>query len=71
MKTKPGALPLFRHLTSVPTAPFREAAVSKKVLEWIREQLGACVKVKRVRGGFIVSYRGAGKGPAYQPSGEP
>lgn len=64
MKTKPGALPLFRHLTSVPTAPFREAAVSKKVLEWIRENLGAAARVRRVRGGFIVSYRGAGPGPA-------
>ena len=64
MKTKPGALPLFRHLTSVPTAPFRETAVSRKALEWIREQLGARVKVRRNRGGFIVSYRGAGAGPA-------
>lgn len=64
MKTKPGALPLFRHLTSVPTAPFREAAVSKKVLEWIRENLGVRARVRRLRGGFIVSYRGAGKGPA-------
>ena len=64
MKTKPGALPLFRHLTSVPTAPFRETAVSRKALEWIRENLGARVKVRRVRGGFIVSYRGAVEGPA-------
>lgn len=64
MKTKPGALPLFRHLTSVPTAPFRETPVSRKALEWIREQLGARVAVKKVRGGYIVSYRGAGKGPA-------
>jgi endoglucanase len=64
VKTKPGVLPLFRHLTSVPTAPFREASVSKKALEWIRENLGARVKVRRNSGGFIVSYRGAGKGPA-------
>lgn len=64
MKTKPGALPLFRHLTSVPTAPFREAAVSKKALEWIRENLGARARVRRLRGGFIVSYRGAGAGPS-------
>lgn len=64
MKTKPGALNLFRHLTSVPTAPFRETAVSAKALEWIREQLGARVKVRRVRGGFIVSYKGAGDGPS-------
>ena len=64
MKTKPGVLPLFRHLTSVPTAPFRETAVSRKALEWIKEQLGSRVKVRRLRGGFIVSYRGAGEGPA-------
>lgn len=64
MKTKPGALPLFRHLTSVPTAPFRETSVSRKALEWIRENIGSRVKVRRLRGGFIVSYRGAGTGPA-------
>ncbi|MBI2386331.1 MAG: M20/M25/M40 family metallo-hydrolase [Elusimicrobia bacterium] len=64
MKTKPGVLPLFRHLTSVPTAPFRETAVSRKALEWIRDNLGSRVKVRRLRGGFIVSYRGAGAGPA-------
>ncbi|MDD5303055.1 MAG: M20/M25/M40 family metallo-hydrolase [Elusimicrobia bacterium] len=64
MKTKPGALPLFRHLTSVPTAPFRETAVSRKALEWIRANIGARAKVRRLRGGFIVSYRGAGEGPA-------
>ncbi len=63
-KPGPGVLPLFRHLTSVPTAPFREAAVSKKALEWIRGNLGARAKVRRVRGGFIVSYRGAGAGPS-------
>jgi endoglucanase len=64
VKTKPGVLPLFRHLTSVPTAPFREASVSKKALEWISENLGARVKVRTLRGGFVVSYRGAGTGPA-------
>ncbi len=64
MKDKPGALSLFQRLTSVPTAPFREAAVSRKALEWIRANLGARVKVRRARGGLIVSYRGAGKGPA-------
>ena len=63
MKPKPGAIALFRHLTSVPTAPFREAAVSKKALEWIRAHLPRA-SVRKVRGGFIVSYRGAGKGPA-------
>ncbi len=64
MQTKPGTLSLFRHLTSVPTAPFRETAVSRKAAEWIRENLGARVKVRRTRGGVIVSYRGAGKSPA-------
>ncbi|MBI4060750.1 MAG: M20/M25/M40 family metallo-hydrolase [Elusimicrobia bacterium] len=64
MKAEPGVLPLFRRLTSIPTAPFREAAVSGKALEWIRANLGARVKVRRARGGFIVSYRGAGPGPA-------
>lgn len=64
MKTKPGVLPLFRHLTSVPTAPFREASVSRKALEWIHDNLGKRAKVRRVRGGYIVSYRGAGDGPA-------
>ena len=64
VKTKPGVLPLFRHLTSVPTAPFRETAVSRKALEWIRAQIGSRASVKKVRGGFIISYRGAGKGPS-------
>jgi len=61
---KPGTLPFLRHLTSVPTAPFREKAVSRKALAWIAKNLGRRVTVKKVRGGFIVSYRGAGKGPA-------
>lgn len=61
---KPGTLPLLRHLTSVPTAPFREHAVSKKALAWIAKNMGPRVAVKKVRGGFIVSYRGAKKGPA-------
>jgi putative aminopeptidase FrvX len=60
----PGALPLFQHLTSVPTAPFREKAVARKAREWIARHLGRKVSVREVRGGFIVSYRGAGKGPA-------
>lgn len=60
---RPGALPLFAHLTSVPTAPFREKAVSRKALEWIGRHLGRRVKVRAARGGFIVSYRGAGEGP--------
>ncbi|MEK7388363.1 MAG: M20/M25/M40 family metallo-hydrolase [Elusimicrobiota bacterium] len=64
MTTKPGAIALFRHLTSVPTAPFREAAVSKKALEWIRLHLGKTVSVRRVTGGFIVAYKGADTGPS-------
>jgi len=59
-----GVLPLFRHLTSVPTAPFREKAVSRKVLKWIAKNLGSRVTVRKFRGGLVVSYRGAGKGPA-------
>ncbi|MBI3288093.1 MAG: M20/M25/M40 family metallo-hydrolase [Elusimicrobia bacterium] len=54
---------LFRLLTSVPTAPFREDAVSRKALAWIKRNLRG-VAVRRVRGGFLVSYRGAGRGPA-------
>ena len=61
---KPGTLPLFQHLTSVPTAPFRETAVARKAREWIARHLGRRVSVREVRGGIVVSYRGAGKGPA-------
>jgi endoglucanase len=61
---RPGAIPLFQHLTSVPTAPFREKAVARKAREWIARHLGRRVSVREVRGGIIVSYRGAGDGPA-------
>jgi endoglucanase len=61
---KRGLLPLFRHLTSVPTAPFRERAVSRKALEWLRVHVGRRASVRALRGGLIVSYRGAGAGPA-------
>jgi endoglucanase len=61
---KPGALPLFQHLTSVPTAPFREKAVAAKARHWIDKHLGRRVSVRDVRGGIIVTYRGAGEGPA-------
>src|SRR6185312_7241276 len=61
---KPGALPLFQHLTSVPTAPFREKAVSAKAKHWIAKHLGRRVSVREVRGGLIITYRGAGDGPA-------
>ncbi|MBI4371921.1 MAG: M20/M25/M40 family metallo-hydrolase [Elusimicrobia bacterium] len=60
---KPGVLPLFRHLTSVPTAPFFEKAVAARARRWIALHLGRRVKVRKVRGGLIVSYRGAGAGP--------
>lgn len=58
------ALSFFRSLTSVPTAPFFEAAVSAKALALIQTELGRSVKIRRRRGGIIVSYRGAGEGPA-------
>lgn len=58
---KPGALPLFQHLTSVPTAPFREAAVARKARQWMKKHLGAKATVREIRGGLIVSYRGAKK----------
>ncbi|MBI4348910.1 MAG: M20/M25/M40 family metallo-hydrolase [Elusimicrobia bacterium] len=55
---------LFRELTSVPTAPFYEEGPAGKALDWIRRNLGARVAVGRALGGFLVRYRGAGKGPA-------
>lgn len=61
---RPGVLPLFRHLTSVPTAPFREKAVAGKAREWIARHLGRRATVRQVRAGLIVSYRGAGDAPA-------
>ncbi len=57
-------LSLFRELTSVPTAPYFEQAVTAKALSWIRRNLGSRVKVSRHRGGLAVRYRGAGQGPA-------
>lgn len=57
---KPGFLPLFRELTSVPTAPFREAAVAAKAKRWIRAAMGKKVMLRERRGGLIVAYRGAG-----------
>lgn len=58
------ALALFRELTSVPTAPFRERAVARRARAWIARHLGASVTVRETRGGLIVSYRGAGPGPS-------
>lgn len=57
-------LDLFQALTSVPTAPFFEQAVSARALGWIKRHLGKKVSVARRRGGIIVRYAGAGKGPA-------
>lgn len=55
---------LFHELTSVPTAPFFEQAVSARALGWIKRHLGKKVSVASRRGGIIVRYSGAGKGPA-------
>ncbi len=59
-----GAVPLFQHLTSVPTAPFREKAVARLARRWIARHLGRKASVREVRGGLIVKYRGAGAGPS-------
>lgn len=58
------ALAIFRKLTSVPTAPFFEKAVTAQALSWINKSLGRHVKVRRHKGGVEVRYEGAGKGPA-------
>lgn len=63
-QTTSGVCSLFRHLTSVPTAPFREKAVARRAREWIAKNLGPRVTVRSLRGGLIVSYRGAGPGPS-------
>jgi len=55
---------LFRHLTSVPTAPFREKAVAAKARAWIARHLGRKVAVREARGGLVVRYRGGGDGPS-------
>ncbi|MDD5627960.1 MAG: hypothetical protein PHU21_02770 [Elusimicrobia bacterium] len=60
----PPVLQLFRRLTSVPTAPFYEAAVARAVRAWLRGRLGRRVRVRRLRGGLMVLYRGGGAGPA-------
>lgn len=57
-------LDVFRLLTSVPTAPFHEAGVSGVVLSWLRRELGSRARVRRHRGGLMLSYRGRGTGPA-------
>jgi endoglucanase len=58
------ALALLRRLTSVPTAPYQERAVTRQALGWIKENLGRAVSVKRCRGGVVVRYQGNGQGPS-------
>lgn len=58
------ALALFHELTSVPTAPFFESSVSRAARRWMSAELPARVRVKKLRGGMLVSYHGAGDGPA-------
>ena len=55
---------LFRELTSLPTAPFYEEGPAAVALAWIRRELGSRVRVRRHKGGILVRYLGAGKGPA-------
>jgi endoglucanase len=57
-------LDLFRRLTSVPTAPFYEAAVARQITDWLGRELGRRARIRRHRGGLMVSYRGRGTGPA-------
>lgn len=61
----PGAISIFRELTSVPTAPYREKAVAKKALAWISKNLGRKVAVEKRRGGIIVRYAGGEKGAPF------
>lgn len=60
-----GALGIFRELTSVPTAPYREKAVGKVALRWIERNLGKRVSVEKRRGGLIVRYHGGEKGSPF------
>jgi endoglucanase len=48
----------------VPTAPFYEHAVMRRVRQWLKNNLGRHVRVRHNRGGLIVSYNAAGKTPA-------
>jgi endoglucanase len=57
-------LDVFRRLTSVPTAPFYEAAVARQITDWLGRELGRSARIRRHRGGLMVSYRGLGTGPA-------
>lgn len=60
-----GAVGIFRELTAVPTAPYREKAVGKRALAWIRRNLGSRVSVEKRRGGLIVRYAGGEKGAPF------
>lgn len=64
MKALSPAVRIFQELTSVPTAPFYEQAVAGKALAWLKRALGSRVRIDKRRGGIIVRYLGAGKGPA-------
>ena len=55
------ALDIFRILTSVPTAPFYEQAVTAKALAWIKRE---GFSYKTHRGGVVVRYTGAPGEPA-------
>jgi endoglucanase len=57
-------LSVFKTLTSVPTAPYREKAVTARALAWIAQNLGRRVRVAKKRGGVVVRYVGAGDAPA-------
>jgi len=57
-------LDLFKRLTSVPTAPFCESAVTRQALAWINANLKHSVRVQQRRGGVVVRYQGGGDGPA-------
>ncbi|MBI5622687.1 MAG: M20/M25/M40 family metallo-hydrolase [Elusimicrobia bacterium] len=56
-------LAVFKTVSSVPTAPFHEASAAAQARAWARRSLGPRVKVRRRRGGLILSYRQC-KGPA-------
>lgn len=57
------AIPLFRQLTSVPTAPYFEQGVEREALSWIKKNLGSRVTVQKRRGGIVVRYQGRKDAP--------
>ncbi|MFA6318625.1 MAG: hypothetical protein WC943_14545 [Elusimicrobiota bacterium] len=50
---------LFTTLTSVPTAPYFEAASASVVRVWAAANLGARVRLQKLRGGLSLSYKNA------------